>query len=315
MRHGDRRRPVRPGTRRSIGFGLIAVVLLTALTGCRLGAAPQRSPKSGPPLPPVTPTPPTQQPGGYGVPPLSPPLPPPRPAPYNQPAIDLAGGTEKAQRPPEDYEISRVYPGLVFRFGARDRRQVALTFDDAPDNSFTPQILDVLKQLGVPATFFVVGSRAEQFPEGVARMVEEGHAIGNHSYSHPQLTKMTPERITTELEQTRRVIKRITGVDTHLFRPPYGAEAPAVLQRIFDLGYKVILWDVDSLDWKSLPAGQVIDNDLNHAHNGAIFLHHAAGGHGEDLSGTVQALPTIIRRLQGQGYQFVTIPRLLGIKE
>lgn len=227
----------------------------------------------------------------------------------------LAGGAEKLRRPPEDIEISRVYPGLVFRFGNPSRRQVALTFDDAPDNQFTPQVLDVLKQQGVHATFFIIGRRAVQYPDVVRRIVKEGHAIGNHSYDHAQLTKLKPEQVAFQLAQTEQTLQQITGVSPRLFRPPYGAESTQVLQQIFNLGYKVILWDVDSLDWKGLPTDQVIDNDLNHAHNGAIFLHHAGGGPAEDLSGTVKALPTIITRLRDKGYQFVTIPEMLGIRQ
>lgn len=324
---------------RRVALLVVAAFLLAAgVAGCS-PAAPQRQPEPSPPAPqplgyPVLPggtgapaapgapgTPGTGAPVAPGAPPpgstnIAPPAPPQRPAPYdNNAPADLAGGPEKAGRLPQGTEISRIYPGLVFRFGSPNRRQVALTFDDVPDNRFTPQILDALKAAGVKATFFVIGSRAEQFPEVVARMVQEGHAVGNHTYSHAKLTALPAARVTLELEQTRRVIKRISGIDTHLFRPPYGSESPAVLQQIFDLGYKVILWDVDSLDWKSLPKAQVIDNDLQHAHNGAVFLHHGAGGKGEDLSGTVEALPVIIQRLRRQGYEFMTIPQLLGISE
>lgn len=326
-RPADRSGRPRPDRlRRGLILALTGAVLALSLTGCRLATPPRRRPEPPPPTPPPAPVPQASTNPTVPISPAAPgttpaaqqgvtPAPSPPTPPYHpgtpQP---LAGGTERMTRPPEDIEISRVYPGLVFRFGPSNKRQVALTFDDAPDNNFTPQILDVLKQQGVPATFFLVGSRVAQFPDVVKRMVQEGHAVGNHTYSHASLTKLTAQQQTAELARTDDIIEQVAGVRPRLFRPPYGSESAAVLQNIFKQGYRVILWDVDSLDWKSLPAGQVIDNDLNHAHNGAIFLHHAAGGRGEDLSGSIQALPTIITRLRDKGYQFVTVPTLLGIQ-
>lgn len=302
---------------------LISVTLLLLAAGCRLGAAPQpqRSPEGrqipGPVIP-LRPNPSGSGADGAGSEPFAPATPAPAapgpgaPIAPGQPA-SLAGGSEKMRRAPEDMDISQLYPGMVFRFGNRNRHQVAITFDDGPDAYFTPQILDALKEAGAKATFFLVGNRTAQFPEIAKRIVDEGHAVGNHTYSHARLTHLDADKVAAELEQTRAVIRQTTGQDSRIFRPPYGAESPAVLQQVFSLGYKVVLWDVDSLDWKGLPADQVIDNVLNHAHPGAIILHHSAGGKGEDLSGTVQALPAIVSRLHDKGYQIVTLPEMLGL--
>jgi polysaccharide deacetylase family sporulation protein PdaB len=197
--------------------------------------------------------------------------------------------------------------------GSSQKRQVALTFDDAPDDRFTPQILDMLKRNGVRATFFIVGSRADKHPESVRRILREGHVIGNHSYSHPNFQKLGNTRFRNEVLAANRSIRHITGRSPKLIRPPYGNVNEEQIKWLASRNFKIINWNVDSLDWKGLSARQVTRNVLDQTKAGSIILQHAGGGVGEDLTGTVQALPAIIRKLREQGMEFVTVPELLGI--
>lgn len=191
-------------------------------------------------------------------------------------------------------------------------KQVALTFDDGPDGQFTPRVLDVLRQAGVKATFFVVGLRAMAHPEVLRRIVAEGHEIGNHTFHHPLLTRVNAWRLSEELISTDRVLRSITGRPVTLFRPPYGASNPAILKAATGAGYRLVLWDIDSQDWMphQTTAG-VLQQVLPNLRNGAIILQHAAGGRGEDLTDTVQALPQIIAAIQARGYRMVTVSELL----
>ncbi|MDB5084047.1 MAG: chitooligosaccharide deacetylase [Bacilli bacterium] len=228
----------------------------------------------------------------------------------------LTGGSEGAGgRPPHTQHIdyASMFPGEVILHGPPNVRQVALTFDDGPDDLWTPRILDVLRHYNVHATFFLVGHRAEAHPEVLRRIVREGHVAGNHTYDHPKLTDITPAEVESEITRTSDIIQRTAGVKPALFRPPYGALSVPVIEQIRRLGYKIIFWDVDSLDWSGLTAAQVAANILAHVHPGSIILQHSAGGVGESLEDTVQALPYVITTLEREGYQFRTVPELVGI--
>lgn len=299
--------------RRATIVSFLLILVMAALSpGCSRFLRPIPSPLP----PPVAPAQPPAQPAPDF--PLAPPSPVPTPPGAalprtSAPTPDLFGGSEKTTRPPEDYEISRVYPGLVFRFGNPARRQVALTFDDGPDSVYTPQILDILKKQGAKATFFVVGTRVQQNPDVALRIVREGHAIGNHTYTHKLMSSRDLRDIRREITAADEAIFRVTRQRPRIFRPPYGAEDPGVMREVFRLGYKVILWSIDSQDWKNASAESIIDHELPYFHNGAIILNHSAGGAGEDLSGTVRALPVVISSLKQKGYQIVTVPELLGL--
>lgn len=139
---------------------------------------------------------------------------------------DLAGGKEKEVRRPHPLTLADLrnkYPSTFILSGPSNKRQVALTFDDGPDLEYTPQILDVLKNNNVKATFFVVGNRAEAHPEIVRRMIAEGHEVANHSYNHANLPKMEAADFRRQLEQTDRILEPLIGYSPKLFRPPYGA--------------------------------------------------------------------------------------------
>lgn len=228
----------------------------------------------------------------------------------------LAGGPEKKHRYTTRTKIimmNHQYPYIIYYKGSNQKKQMALTFDDGPDNYFTPQILDILKREKVHATFFVVGKRAEANPQIVKRMYREGHIIGNHTWDHPFLTKLSAAKRYSEIKDTENEIFQITHYKTWLFRAPYGELNEDIIKQIDGMGYKIIAWSVDTVDWKGLKSGQIEAIVFSHAENGSIILQHCAGGKNEDLSGTVKALPRIIEYYRREGFSFVTIPELLNL--
>ncbi|WP_110932747.1 polysaccharide deacetylase family protein [Paenibacillus bouchesdurhonensis] len=207
-------------------------------------------------------------------------------------------------------ELRRKY-SETFKFNGPEVKQIALTFDDVPDPRFTPKVLDVLKKHGVKATFFVVGSRAKKHPELLRRIHREGHIVGNHSYSHPLFKKKSALEFKNEIERTEKVIVKLIGYKPRFIRPPYGEINEEQLRWAKKQGYKIVNWNVDSLDWKALSKEKVKHNVLSAVGPGSIVLQHAGGGDGSNLTGTIEALPDIIRTLRNRGYHFVTIPDLL----
>jgi peptidoglycan/xylan/chitin deacetylase (PgdA/CDA1 family) len=199
--------------------------------------------------------------------------------------------------------------GVVFRVPTREK-VVALTFDDGPDPEWTPKILDTLRRYRVKATFFMIGKRMEQYPELVRRVVLEGHAIGNHTYTHPRnIEEDTRTRIAWELEQCERVIERITGSRTRLFRPPRGRLDATVFAIAEDEGYRVILWSICA-DRHDAPTPPLMEKRvLARIAPGGIILSH--DGTGSIRKKDTEAAPLIIAALLKRGYRFVTIPELL----
>jgi len=182
------------------------------------------------------------------------------------------------------------------------KSSVALTFDDGP-SAYTPQILNVLQRNGVRATFFSVGQQVQGHPGITQETSQAGDVIGNHSWSHPDLTLLTPSQIRGQLSRTSEEIQRVTGVSPTLFRPPYGAMNATVRGTAEQLGLRPVLWNVDTGDWQRPGVNAIIRSVLDHASNGSIVLMHDGGG---DRSQTVQALPQIISELRQRGFVFVT---------
>ncbi|WP_239004697.1 polysaccharide deacetylase family protein [Paenibacillus tepidiphilus] len=207
-------------------------------------------------------------------------------------------------------QLMRKYPETLVSQGPR-LRIVALTFDDVPDPRFTPQLLEVLRRNHVKATFFVVGSRAEKHPRIIAQMVRDGHSIGNHSYNHPEFGRLSMPEFRSQIMRTEHILKAQTGRRPRLIRPPYGDISEVQVKWARDRGYKLVNWNVDSLDWKSLPKAQIRNNILAHTGKGAIILQHGGGGRSSNLEGTIQALPEVIQILRKRGYTFVTVPQML----
>ena len=197
-----------------------------------------------------------------------------------------------------------VHTETVLRGDPR-RREIALTIDDGPHPLYTPKLLQILNLAGVPATFFVVGERAEQYPELVRAEVAGGHEVGNHTYDHVSLIKIPPEYIDTEIKACGDVLTQITGRPPHLFRPPGGEYNLAVSEAAEALGYKMILYSDDPGDYAD-PGTQVIETrTLDTISNGGIILLH------DGSAQTLLILPQIIQRLKARGFRFVTVDQLL----
>ncbi len=227
---------------------------------------------------------------------------------------DLADGKEGNVRDPHPLSLAELrekYRSTFILNAPSAKKQIALSFDDAPDDNFTPQVLDALKRDGVKATFFVVGNRIEAHPDIMKRIVAEGHAIGNHSYNHANLPKLSDAEFREQILKTDELIRQYTGYVPTIVRAPYGNITEEQIKWLKSQNKILVNWNVDSLDWKNLDAKQVEFNVLAHVFPGSIVLQHAAGGTGEDLSGTIGALPNMIKKLRDDGMQLVTIPDLL----
>ncbi|HEY2614321.1 MAG TPA: glycosyltransferase [Chthoniobacterales bacterium] len=204
----------------------------------------------------------------------------------------------------------------LYHQGAGDPHQVAITFDDGPDPEWTPKVLDILKAANVKAAFFLVGVNAEQYPGLVRRIVAEGHEIGNHTYYHPNLALCWPEHIRLELNATQLLLETITGRSTTLFRPPYAADtSPAKISELVplqiaqDMGYLVVLENIDPQDWARPGADVILQRVKQQRRDGSIILLHDAGG---DRAQTVEALPRILEYLNTRGDSIVSLSTLLG---
>lgn len=187
----------------------------------------------------------------------------------------------------------------------RDRKEIALTFDDGPQPENTGRVLDVLERYGVPATFFCVGMNARAHPDLLVRMREQGHGFGNHTWSHPFLPELTRPQLKEQIERTQEAVAEAAGVAAPtLFRPPYGARTPQVLDWLAESGLRIALWDVVPDDWSMPGAGTVADIILDQARPGSVVLLHDGGG---DRTQTVEALPAVIEGLLDRGYRFTLV--------
>ena len=201
----------------------------------------------------------------------------------------------------------RVMQDTPLRNRSNRPKLIALTFDDGPYPIFTPMLLDVLRDESVPATFFLIGRDAQQWPEITRRIESEGNEIADHTYSHPDLDKESNATVRAEILEGRDALWNLThdpGVRT-LMRPPHGRYTERTLQVAQDLGYSVVLWTDDSGDWRSLTANQIERHLLVHATAPEIVLLHSG------KLATIEAMPTVIEHFERAGYRFVTVSELL----
>jgi peptidoglycan-N-acetylglucosamine deacetylase len=180
-------------------------------------------------------------------------------------------------------------------------KKVALTFDDGPDPRVTTKILATLKKYDAQATFFMLGSRVEYYPEIAKDVINAGHELGNHTWTHPNLTNASIKKINSEITRTSAIIEKVTGTKADIFRPPYGAINKTVRQQT-DL--PVILWDVDTLDWKHRNANQLLAHVKKSTRDGSIILMH------DIHQSTADGLEAVLAYLDGEGYTFVTVSEL-----
>ncbi|GAA1497113.1 polysaccharide deacetylase family protein [Paeniglutamicibacter kerguelensis] len=222
------------------------------------------------------------------------------------PVPRISAGLWGSARPGEPTQTTQV-PGTEQRREPRNidcskTKCVALTFDDGPGPK-TGKLLDELKKKNAAATFFVVGPNAKTRPELIERMIAEGHEVGNHTWSHRSLPALSPAQVRSEIDRTNEAISAAIDQPATLLRPPYGARNPTI-DRLAQA--PVILWDVDTLDWKHKNTGKVVDAAVSQTKPGSIVLMH-------DIHGsTVAAVPEILSRLKAKGYTFVTVTELLG---
>lgn len=188
---------------------------------------------------------------------------------------------------------------------------VALTFDLSWGHNTPGPVLDVLKDYGLRVTFFLSGPWVKIHPEIARRIAAEGHEIGSHGYRHVNLSRLSPEAIRLEIMKAHRNILEVTGRTPRLIRTPNGDYDQRVVQIAEELGYRVIMWDTDSLDWKNPGVERIVNRVLKKAHPGDIILMHAS----DTCKQTAQALPLIIEGLQRQGYRIVTVSELLALQE
>jgi peptidoglycan/xylan/chitin deacetylase (PgdA/CDA1 family) len=194
-------------------------------------------------------------------------------------------------------------------FGDRHRPEVALTFDDGPHPPYTGQILDTLERYGIPATFFCIGLNAGGRTEEVARIREQRHGLGNHTWSHPFLPELSRAQLSEQIARTAETIAEASGGPAPaLFRPPYGSRTPQIARWLAEMVSTIVLWDVEPVDW-AMPGAEVIARIvLERTRPGSIILLHDGGG---DRSQTVASLPAIIDGLLVSGYRFVLVEDLV----
>ncbi len=203
--------------------------------------------------------------------------------------------------------------GRTFTGLADKSKQLALTYDDGPNDPHTFRLLEVLAKHDVRATFFVIGRYVQQRSDIVQEIAQAGHMIGNHTFTHPLLTLKSADEIRNELQTCRAEIQNAIGQHSNLFRPPFGGRRPAVLRIARELGLEPILWNVTGYDWNAPPAEVIEKKVSRRIHGGNVVLLHD-GGHlqmGADRSQTVIATDHLLKRYKSEGYSFAAIPEMM----
>lgn len=196
----------------------------------------------------------------------------------------------------------------------RASKRLALTYDDGPNDPHTLSLIEVLSRYQVRATFFMIGRYVQSRPDIVREVTKAGHVIGNHTFTHPLLTMQSETEIRWQLSNCRAALSDAIGEHSHLFRPPFGGRRPAVLRIARGLGLKTIMWRVTGYDWTEPPSAVIETRISRQIRGGDVILLHDGGhkGMGADRSQTVQATAHLLKRYQDEGYEFVTIPEMMG---
>lgn len=209
----------------------------------------------------------------------------------------------------EVVEVSSSYGNRelpIYSVGITEKK-ISISFDAAWGAEDFPKIMEILDKHQVKATFFMTGEWVEKYPDCVKTLVEKGHDLGNHSATHPDMTKLSKEQQKNQIMQVHNAVKELTGYEMELFRPPYGAYSNDVIRSCYEVGYFPIQWDVDSLDWKDLSAADIIKKVCKHKSlgPGSIILCHNGAKH------TAEALDEMLTNLKEQGYELVPISELI----
>jgi peptidoglycan/xylan/chitin deacetylase (PgdA/CDA1 family) len=216
-------------------------------------------------------------------------------------AQDTASTPNPAPSPPK--------PATYFQAHV-DQPYIAMTFDDGPSAENTPRLLEMLKQRNIKATFFLIGQNVSANPNIVKQILADGNEVGNHTWTHPQLSKLSDDKVTAEITKTQDAIKDASGYTPTLLRPPYGAITPRQREWISSqFGLNVILWSVDPFDWKRPGSAVITQRILSQARPGSIILSH------DIHKQTVDAMPATLDGLIAKGYKFVTVSQLIALNK
>jgi peptidoglycan-N-acetylglucosamine deacetylase len=204
--------------------------------------------------------------------------------------------------------------GRTFTGLSPGSKQLALTYDDGPNDPYTSRLLEILAKHDVKATFFLMGCYVRQRPDIVRDVVQAGHVIGNHTFTHPPLAWRTGGQAREELSQCRQAITDAVGDHSNLFRPPFGSRRPVTLRVVRELGLVPVMWDITGFDWQA-PSVEYIEQKVTpKVHGGNVILLHD-GSHrafGYDRSRSVIVTDRLIERYKAEGFEFVTVPKMMG---
>lgn len=203
--------------------------------------------------------------------------------------------------------------GSTFVRGKRGSKQVALTYDDGPNDPHTLRLLEVLAKHGARATFFLIGRFVEQRPDIVREIVQAGHAIGNHTFTHPRLIFTSPAQTRVELERCQAAIAAAAGQKPNMFRPPFGGRRPDTLRIVRAAGFAPVMWSITGFDWTAPPAERIVRRVSRRIRGGDVVLLHDGShlGMGGDRAQTVIATERILARFVPQGYRFIAVPEMM----